>query len=100
MGEPATFFSCIVSTSRTRTICEKGKEMNNYWKKYYGSLEGATIVSFDGMEEADFGDGFPTFTIRFSNGEVGQIEISQDPEGNGGGFVFGLPTPEPTKGEK
>jgi hypothetical protein len=52
------------------------------------------------MEEADLGDGFPTFTIRFANGEVGQIEISQDPEGNGGGFVFGLPTPEPIKENK
>ena len=75
--------------------------MNNYWKKYYGSLKGATIVSFDGMtENEEWGDGFPTFTIRFANGEVGQIEISQDPEGNGGGFIFGLPTPEPVKENK
>ena len=73
---------------------------NNYWNKYYGALNGATIISFDKMENADFGDGFPTFTVRFANGEVGQIEISQDPEGNGGGFIFGLPTPEPMKEAK
>jgi len=70
---------------------------NKFWNQYYGSLKGATILSFDGMNEADFGDGFPMFTVRFATGEVGQIEISQDPEGNGGGFVFGLPTPQPTK---
>jgi hypothetical protein len=70
---------------------------NTYWNKYYGSLEGATIVKFLGMEDVDYGDGFPKFSVKFANGKVGEIEISQDPEGNGGGFVFGLPTPEPTK---
>jgi hypothetical protein len=67
---------------------------NDFFSKYYGSLVGAKIVSFDGMAESDIGDGFPTFTVKFANGEIGQIEISQDPEGNGGGFMFGLPTPE------
>jgi hypothetical protein len=67
---------------------------DNFWNKYYGSLVGATIVSFDGMNtEDDLGDGFPTFTVKFKNGSVGQIEISQDPEGNGGGFIFGLENP-------
>jgi hypothetical protein len=66
----------------------------NYWDKYYGALEGATIVKFLGMGDADYGDGFPKFLVKFADGETGEIEISQDPEGNGGGFVFGLPTPE------
>lgn len=65
-----------------------------FWNKYYSSLEGATIVSFDGMQEDEWGgDAFPTFTVRFANGEVGGISISQDPEGNGGGFIFGLELP-------
>ena len=67
---------------------------NEYFAKYYGDLVGATILSFDGMqnEDCDFGDGFPSFTVKFKDGEIGQIQISQDPEGNGGGFIFGLNT--------
>ena len=65
---------------------------NEFFTKYYGDLVGATILSFDGMqnEDCDFGDGFPSFTVKFKYGEIGQIQISQDPEGNGGGFIFGL----------
>ena len=64
---------------------------NNYYANDYGDLVGATILSFDGMQDNDtFGDGFPSFTVKFKDGEIGQIQISQDPEGNGGGFIFGL----------
>jgi hypothetical protein len=65
---------------------------NEFFTKYYRDLVGATILSFDGMqnEDCDFGDGFPSFTVKFKDGEIGQIQISQDPEGNGGGFIFGL----------
>jgi len=42
------------------------------------------------QDEDGFGDGFPAFTVLFKNGTVREIEISQDPEGNGGGFIFGL----------
>ena len=66
-----------------------------YFTKYYRGLEGATIVKFNGMTEDDMGgDGFPSFTVKFKNGEIGQIEISRDPEGNGGGFIFGLELPQ------
>ena len=47
--------------------------------------------------DEDFGDGFPTYQVKFASGEVGEISISQDPEGNGGGFIFGLAQPEPEK---
>ena len=64
---------------------------NEFFTKYYGDLVGATILSFDGMQnDDDLGDGFPSFTVKFKDGEIGQIQISQDPEGNGGGFIFGL----------
>ena len=67
----------------------------DFWHKYYGGLEGASILSFNGMNTEDnLGDGFPSFTVRLANGELITIEISQDPEGNGGGFIFGLSVPE------
>jgi hypothetical protein len=28
---------------------------------------------------------------QLSNGEIVELVLSQDPEGNGGGFMFGLP---------
>ena len=66
-------------------------EENNFFDKYYGDLVGSKIISFDGMMDDEMGgDGFPTFTIKFKSGDIGQIQISQDPEGNGGGFIFGL----------
>lgn len=68
---------------------------NDYFAKYYNDLVGAKILSFDGMTDDDCGgEGFPSFTVKFKSGEIGQIQISQDPEGNGGGFIFGLATPE------
>ena len=39
------------------------------------------------MSEEDYGDGFPHFAIRNGKEEL-MIEVSQDPEGNGGGFLF------------
>jgi hypothetical protein len=67
---------------------------SEFWSKYYGSFVGARILSFEGMNtEDDCGDGFPEFIVEFANGECGLISVSQDPEGNGGGFLFGLPLP-------
>lgn len=66
----------------------------NYFKSYYSDLVGAKVMSFNGMQDdGSGGDGFPTFTVLFKSGEIGQIQISQDPEGNGGGFIFGLAAP-------
>ena len=68
--------------------------MNEFWQKYYASLEGATIVKFNGLTENELGgEGFPSFKVQFADGTEGDIEISQDPEGNGGGFIFGLALP-------
>lgn len=66
-----------------------------FWDKYYGDLVGATVLSFDGMKDEEMCLGaFPTFTVKFKSGEIGQISISQDEEGNGGGFIFGLALPQ------
>ena len=60
-----------------------------YMERYYRQLEGAKIVQFLGIEEDDFGgEGFPKFHIQFPNGENHEVVVSQDPEGNGGGFLF------------
>jgi hypothetical protein len=75
---------------------------NEFWNEYYGSFVGARILKFEGMNtEDDLGDGFPEFTVQFANGEIGLISVSQDPEGNGGGFLFGLalPAEHPQGGE-
>ena len=69
--------------------------MNDYWTRYYKSLEGATIVKFNGMSDAgDYDEGFPSFTARLKDGSDIELEVSRDPEGNGGGFLFGLPLPQ------
>jgi hypothetical protein len=70
---------------------ERGKE---YYRRYYGQLEGATIVKYLGeKDEDDYNDGFPTLLVRFPDtdtvrGAEYEIQVSRDPEGNGGGFLF------------
>lgn len=58
-----------------------------FYRRYYAALEGSTIVSVDGGAE------FPAFTVRTPAGDVFTVEVSRDEEGNGPGFLFGLPTP-------
>jgi hypothetical protein len=63
-----------------------------FYDRYYGQLEGATINRYLGMR-----DGFPVFELLMDDGAHGyiaEIEVSQDPEGNGGGFLFGLNQPD------
>jgi len=67
-----------------------------FWQNYYGSLEGATILKFNGFTSDDedaCNTDFPSFDVKFKDGTISKIEISQDSEGNGGGFIFGLPLP-------
>lgn len=68
---------------------------NEYYKKYYSSLEGATIVRFQGMQAFDEDDvmysRFPVFLVKFADGTYREIAISQDPELNSGGYITGLP---------
>jgi hypothetical protein len=70
------------------------KLKSDFHTLYYSGLEGATIVRFVEMRGDEFGGKpFPVFLVKFADGSIGEIEISQDEEGNGGGFVFGLPSP-------
>jgi hypothetical protein len=71
-------------------------EANEFWDRYYRQLEGATVVQFVGVvpDELEEWIAFPTLVVRLKDGSICELEISQDPEGNGGGFIFGLPTPD------
>ena len=64
--------------------------------RYYKQLEGAKIVLFYGMSEGEF----PTFEVELDNCQIVKIEISRDPEGNGGGFIFGLNHPDMSDWDK
>ena len=59
-----------------------------YYQNYYSQLEGVTIVRYLGMEECDWGRGFPKFIVKYPNGENHEVMVSCDEEGNGGGFLF------------
>ena len=56
------------------------KRVNDYYKQ----LEGWTVKKFLGNDK----DGFPQFVFKKPNEKDLLIEVSQDPEGNGGGFLF------------
>ena len=64
-----------------------------YYTRYYSQLEGATIISFTGMVDDGMDEEFPTFVVKTAKGEFLEISVSKDPEGNGGGFLFGLYSP-------
>lgn len=54
-------------------------------EKYMKHLEGKKIVKA-GVTK----NGYPFFTLD----DKSKIEVSRDEEGNGPGFLFGLPTPK------
>ena len=61
---------------------------NAYFRKYYRQLEGFKIEAFIGMSEDSFGgDAFPQFVLTKGKQKF-LLEVSRDPEGNGGGFLF------------
>ena len=58
------------------------KVLNEWTKRYFQHLVGKKIV-----EVGVTRDGFPFF--KLDDGK--KIEVSRDPEGNGPGWLFGLP---------
>lgn len=62
-----------------------------YFTKHYGALKGYTIVDVEILAEREYG--FPEFWPRLylANPETGEsivIDVSQDEEGNGPGYLF------------
>lgn len=63
--------------------------MTSYEKfvnEYYSPLKGFTIKNFK-LENEGEDISFPTFILKKGN-ETIKISVSQDEEGNGGGFLF------------
>ena len=58
-----------------------------YVGAYYASMVGGVVESTDGDAE------FPVIKMRLPSGQRIKIEVSRDGEGNGPGFLFGLPEP-------
>ena len=56
-------------------------------KKYYGQLVGCKIQDFYFEKDEWGGSDFPVFTLTNGSEKV-RFVISQDEEGNGGGFAF------------
>lgn len=66
----------------------------DFYTKYYSQLDGATINYYAGMLEDELiGKSFPQFRVTLVDGTQILLEVSSDEEGNGGGFLFGLPRP-------
>jgi len=61
---------------------------------YYGFLLGATCTKVEFREGEFAGERWPLLHFRKPDGVHFEVEVSQDPEGNGPGFLFGLPVPE------
>lgn len=61
---------------------------SNFYQRYYGSMVGGTIT-----KTGTSGEGFHFFEVRMPDGRKFKCEISQDEEGNGPGFLFGLENP-------
>lgn len=77
------------------------KKALKFYNGYFGQLADATIVSAGMVQEApdpeypEFSgeEYWPTLTVKLKDGTLCQLELSQDEEGNGPGWLFGLPVP-------
>lgn len=61
---------------------------------YYGALVGLTITKVEIVNDDSMGwtELWPQFTAVDKDGNEFVLELSKDPEGNGAGFLFGLPS--------
>lgn len=68
----------------------------DFLRDYLKPLVGATIMSVEAKVEDDGGyaQAWPVLNVVAQSGEKYELEVSMDEEGNGPGFVFGLPFPE------
>lgn len=69
------------------------KEHVAWLEDYLRPLVGAEIVGVDVHVEDEY-EAWPRLTVRLRNGTKLTLEVSRDEEGNGPGFLFGLPIPE------
>ena len=70
---------------------QRRQEEIDFYTKYYTQLVGAKITGFELVQdEYDENTLLPTFTATKGK-DTFTLEVSKDPEGNGEGFLFGLP---------
>jgi len=62
---------------------------NKYMNQYYKQLIGFQIIKFK-YKDNGYGDVFPVFTVKRDD-DILELTVSQDPEGNGEGFLFIYP---------
>jgi len=66
--------------------------MNDAYQKHFGQLVGCKIIGFH-MEKDEDVDDWPVLVVQMPNssnfsGHKFNLILSQDEEGNGGGFAF------------
>ena len=61
---------------------------NKGFDDHYKQLEGFKIKQYVGMVDDDGYNAFPKFVLTKRGYKDIAIEVSCDPEGNGGGFLF------------
>jgi hypothetical protein len=70
-----------------------------FLRKYLAPLRGGTITGVRVKVEDDgtgYKEAWPTLLVTAKDGKTTyKVEVSMDEEGNGPGFLFGLPFPEP-----
>ena len=66
---------------------------NAEWlKRYLAPLVNCRVISVEVKEIG--GEAWPVINVVHIDGTDHQLTISRDEEGNGPGFIFGLPTPD------
>ena len=70
---------------------QRKRQEIDFYTRYYTQLVGAKITGFSLVQD-EYDDHvlWPTFTAKKGK-DIFTLEVSQDPEGNGEGFLFGLP---------
>lgn len=56
--------------------------------EYYGQLVGMKVVKAGFTDLDESGQSFPFLILRDKAGDLTRVEVSQDEEGNGPGFLF------------
>lgn len=73
---------------------DRQRKQEEWTRLYYGSLVGAKCVGVEAEtdnSEYGFGDCWPKLIFEHPKGGRFTVEVSRDEEGNGPGFLFGLP---------
>ena len=58
----------------------------DFWNKHYSSIVGGTVEEFI-LYKDDYDEYWPMLIIKDSTGQILQVDIDCDPEGNGAGFL-------------